>query len=71
MFSFVVLDKPYETTRNIDFEAIKKHFHGVLETRDIHNPAMSIWGFLFTKTAPEYKNELQEILHTSLEEFMV
>ena len=70
VFSFVVLDKPYETSRKLDFEAIKKHFHGVLETRDIMNPAMSIWGFLFTKTTPEYNEELQEILHTTLEEFM-
>jgi len=71
VFSFVVLDKPYETTKALDFEAIKKHFHGVLETRDIKNPAMSIWGFLFTKTAPEHKEELKEILHSSLEKFMI
>ena len=71
VFSFVVLDKPYETTRKLDFEAIKKHFHGVLETRDIMNPAMSVWGFLFTKTDPAHRGELQEILHSSLEEFMV
>ena len=71
VFSFVVLDKPYETTMALDFEAIKKHFHGVLETRDIKNPAMSIWGFLFTKTTKEYREELQEILFSSLEEFMI
>ena len=70
MFSFVVLDKPYDTNRKLDFERIRRHFHGVLETRDIQNPAMSIWGFLFTKTTPEHRDELQEILHTSLEEFM-
>jgi hypothetical protein len=35
------------------------------------NPAMSIWGFLFTQTAPEHKAELQEILHSTLEEFMI
>ena len=71
VFSFVVLDKPFETTRRIDFEAIKKHFHGVLETRDIKNPAMSIWGFLFTKTTPEHKDELKEILFSDLQEFMI
>ena len=71
VFSFVVLDKPYDTNRALDFERIKRHFHGVLETRDIMNPAMSIWGFLFTQTAPEHKAELDEILHSSLEEFMV
>ena len=71
VFSFVVLDKPFETTRALDFEAIKKHFHGVLETRDIMNPAMSIWGFLFTKTAPEHKEELKEILFSDLKEFMI
>jgi len=71
VFSFVVLDKPYDTNRKLDFERIKRHFHGVLETRDIMNPAMSIWGFLFTQTAPEHKAELQEILHSTLEEFMV
>lgn len=71
VFSFVVLDKPFETTRCIDFEAIKKHFHGVLETRDIKNPAMSIWGFLFTKTTPEHKDELKEILFSDLQEFMI
>ena len=71
VFSFVVLDKPYETNRKLDFERIKRHFHGVLETRDIMNPAMSIWGFLFTQTAPEHKAELQEILHSTLEEFMI
>ena len=71
VFSFVVLDKPYDTNRKLDFERIKRHFHGVLETRDIMNPAMSIWGFLFTQTAPEHKAELQEILHSSLEEFML
>ena len=54
-----------------DCERIKRHFHGVLETRDIMNPAMSIWGFLFTQTTPEHKEELQEILHSTLEEFMV
>jgi hypothetical protein len=70
VFSFVVLDKPYETDRALDFEAIKKHFHGVLETRDIMNPAMSIWGFLFTQTTPEHNEELHEILFSSLEEFM-
>ncbi len=70
VFSFVVLDKPYETTRPLDFEAIKKHFHGVLETRDIQNSAMSIWGFLFTKTDPAHHEELQEILHSTLEEFI-
>ena len=70
VFSFVVLDKPYDTNRKLDFERIRRHFHGVLETRDIQNPAMSIWGFLFTKTTPEHRDELQEILHTSLEEFM-
>ena len=71
VFSFVVLDKPYDTNRKLDFERIKRHFHGVLETRDIMNPAMSIWGFLFTQTTPEHKEELHEILHSSLEEFMV
>ena len=71
VFSFVVLDKPFETDRALDFEAIKKHFHGVLETRDIMNPAMSIWGFLFTKTAPEHKEELKEILFSDLKEFMI
>ena len=70
VFSFVVLDKPYETTQALDFEAIKKHFHGVLETRNIMNPAMSIWGFLFTKTTPEYKDELKEILFSDLHVFM-
>lgn len=71
VFSFVVLDKPYDTNRALDFERIRRHFHGVLETRDIKNPAMSVWGFLFTQTAPEHKAELQEILHSTLEEFMV
>ena len=71
VFSFVVLDKPFETTKALDFEAIKKHFHGVLETRDIMNPAMSIWGFLFTKTDPEHKEELKEILFSDLKEFMI
>ena len=71
VFSFVVLDKPFETDRALDFEAIKKHFHGVLETRDIMNPAMSIWGFLFTKTAPEHREELKEILFSDLKEFMI
>ncbi len=71
VFSFVVLDKPFETDKALDFEAIKRHFHGVLETRDIMNPAMSIWGFLFTQTDPEHKEELKEILHSSLEEFII
>ena len=71
VFSFVVLDKPFETTKALDFEAIKKHFHGVLETRDIMNPAMSVWGFLFTKTTPEHKEELREILFSDLKEFMI
>ena len=70
MFSFIVLDKPYDTNRALDFERIKRHFHGVLETRDIMNPAMSVWGFLFMQTTPEHKAELQEILHSNLEEFM-
>ena len=71
VFSFVVLDKPYETAKALDFQAIQKHFHGVLETRDIMNPAMSIWGFLFTKTTPEHKDELKEILFSDLQEFMI
>ncbi|MBO6026809.1 MAG: ATP-grasp domain-containing protein [Bacteroidales bacterium] len=71
VFSFVVLDKPFETTKALDFEAIKNHFHGVLETRDIKNPAMSIWGFLFTKTTPEHRGELNEILFSDLKEFMI
>ena len=71
VFSFIVLDKPYDTNRKLDFERIKRHFHGVLETRDIMNPAMSIWGFLFTQTSPEHKEELHEILFSSLEEFMI
>ncbi len=71
VFSFVVLDKPYETQRALDFEKFKKHFHGVLETRDIKNPAMSIWGFLFTKTSPAHREELHEILHSTLEDFMI
>ena len=70
VFSFVVLDKPYETSRPLNFEAIQQHFHGVLETRDIKNPAMSIWGFLFTKTTPEHREELKEILFSDLKEFM-
>lgn len=70
VFSFIVLDKPYDTNRKLDFERIRRHFHGVLETRDIMNPAMSIWGFLFMKTTPEHNEELQEILHTDLTEFM-
>ena len=69
-FSFIVLDKPYETNRTLDFDRIRRHFHGVLEMRDIMNPAMSIWGFLFVKTNKAHKEELQEILHTDLVEFM-
>ena len=69
-FSFVVLDKPYVTERAFDFDKISKHFHGILETRDIQNPAMSIWGFLFMQTKPEHKEELKDILHSTLEEFM-
>ena len=71
VFSFIVLDKPYDTNRKLDFERIRRHFHGVLETRDIQNPAMSIWGFLFTKTTPQHKDELKEILFSDLQEFMV
>ena len=71
VFSFVVLDKPYETTKAIDFEKIKQHWHGVVETRDIMNPAMSIWGFLFVKTDKEHKSELKEILHSDLTEFII
>jgi len=71
VFSFVVLDKPYETTKAIDFEKIKNHFHGVVETRDIMNPAMSIWGFLFVKTDKAHRSELQEILNSDLTEFII
>jgi hypothetical protein len=71
VFSFIVLDKPYDTSRKLDFDRIRRHFHGVLETRDIQNPAMSIWGFLFTKTTPEHQEELKEILFSDLQEFMV
>ncbi len=71
IFSFIVLDKPYDTNRKLDFERIRRHFHGVLETRDIQNPAMSIWGFLFTKTTPQHKDELKEILFSDLQEFMI
>jgi hypothetical protein len=71
VFSFVVLDKPYETTKAIDFEKIKNHFHGVVETRDIMNPAMSIWGFLFVKTDKVHRTELQEILNSDLTEFII
>ena len=71
VFSFIVLDKPYDTNRKLDFERIRRHFHGVLETRDIQNPAMSIWGFLFTKTTPAHKEELHEILFSDLQEFMI
>ena len=70
VFSFVVLDKPYETTKAIDFEKIKKHFHGVVETRDIMNPAMSVWGFLFVKTDKAHRAELNEILNSDLTEFI-
>lgn len=70
VFSFVVLDKPYETTKALDFEKIKNHFHGVVETRDIMNPAMSVWGFLFVKTDKVHRTELQEILNSDLTEFI-
>ena len=36
---------------------VKKHFHGVVETRDIKNPAMSVWGFLFMKTDKAHRAE--------------
>ena len=71
VFSFVVLDKPYETTKALDFEKIKKHFHGVVETRDIMNPAMSVWGFLFVKTDKAHREELNEILNSDLTEFII
>ena len=71
VFSFVVLDKPYDTNRKLDFERVKRHFHGVLETRDIQNSAMSIWGFLFVQTPPQHQEELKEILFSDLTEFMV
>lgn len=71
VFSFVVLDKPYETTKVLDFEKIKKRFHGVLETRDIKNPAMSVWGFLFMKTDKEHRAELNEMLNYDLTEFII
>ena len=71
VFSFVVLDKPYETNKALDFEKIKKHFHGVVETRDIMNPAMSVWGFLFVKTDKAHRNELNEILNSDLTEFIL
>ena len=66
VFSFIVLDKPYETTKALDFEKIKNHYHGVVETRDIKNPAMSVWGFLFMKTDKEHRAELNEILNDDL-----
>jgi hypothetical protein len=65
------LDKPYDTNRKLNFLDIKRHFHGVVETRDIMDPAMSIWGFLFLQTRPQHKAELQEILHSTLEEYMI
>ena len=40
-------------------------------TRDIQNPAMSIWGFLFVKTDKAHRNELQEILNSDLTEFII
>lgn len=70
VFSFIVLDKPFETDKAIDFDKLKNHFHGVLETRDIQNPAMSIWGFLFMRTDVAHRDELHEILHSDLTEFI-
>ena len=69
VFSFIVLDKPYETTKAFDFEKIKNHYHGVVETRDIKNPAMSVWGFLFMKTDKAHRAELNEILNDDLIDF--
>jgi len=71
VFSFIVLDKPFETDKAIDFEKLKTYFHGVLETRDIQNPAMSIWGFLFMKTDKAHCEELHEILHSDLTEYII
>ena len=71
-YSMILLDKPKNLPPDarLDTEKLLAAFQHVLEARFINIPELPLFGFLFTETDEDHKDELDRILKSDLREFL-
>ncbi len=71
-YSMILLDKPKNLPPDarLDPEKLIAAFQHVLEARFINIPELPLFGFLFTETDEDHKDELERILKSDLTEFL-
>jgi hypothetical protein len=75
LFSIIVLDNstgiPADQLAGISLERLSEHLTEILEYRPVSLEDFGVFGFVFARTPKEKLNELYEILHSDLREFVV
>ena len=75
LFSIIVLDNstgiPAEQIAAFQYDKLLDRFEKPLELRPIDYTTYPVFGFLFTETRNERQDELEAILHSTLQEFIL
>jgi len=73
IYSLIVLDKADTSIPNerFDYQKLISRFENVLELRKVDIAELNIFGFLFTETSENNTKELDDILTSDLNEFVI
>ena len=72
LYTLIILNKPkgYESIQNFDYEALCKRFRKVLCLRKLDYNQFPVFGFLFTETESNCRQELDDMMKSDLSEFI-
>lgn len=71
LYSLILLDKPDKSIQcsKFNYSKLYNYFENILELREVDNPSLDIFGFIFAETRKENEKELDYILSSDLYEF--
>ncbi len=71
LYSVIVLDKPEHVAgKSFDYAGLCDNFAKVLTLRRLEEPDCPVFGFLFTETPADQRQELDRIMRSDLTEFL-
>lgn len=73
IYSFTILNKPKASMPlgALNQQAVHAHFSKVFELRTLHTHNCPVFGFVFAQTPTSKQQELESILHSDLNEFLL
>lgn len=73
IYSMILLDRHPSMPKNaqIDFNRLSRNFQKILQWRPMNIPGIPLFGFLFTETSKDNYGELEHILHSDLQKYIL